>query len=114
MILLDQARVVDPSQKLDGTRTVVIDGENIKDVRENAASPAEKMVHTVIDCRGKWVLPGLVDLHVHLREPGEEGKETIASGARAAVAGGLTPPTPLPHPRPACDTPPVGLVVARR
>jgi len=44
----------------------------------------------VVDCRGLLVLPGLVDLHVHLREPGEEGKETIATGARAAVAGGIT------------------------
>src|SRR3954471_299288 len=100
MILLDQARVVDPSQKLDGTRTVVIDGENIKDVRENSASPAEKMVHTVIDCRGKWVLPGLVDLHVHLREPGEEAKETIASGSRAAVAGGITTVIAMPNTKP--------------
>src|SRR5256885_9672814 len=114
MILLDQARVVDPSQKLDGTRTVVIDGENIKDVRENPASPAEKLVHQVIDCRGKWVLPGLVDLHVHLREPGEEGKETIATGSRAAAAGGVTPLVAMPNTPPVCDSASVARIVNAR
>ena len=58
----------------------MIDGDHIREVREQPATPAEKLVHQVIDCRGRWVLPGLVDLHVHLREPGEEGKETIATG----------------------------------
>ena len=114
MILLDSGRVIDPASKLDGTRTVVIDGERIKEVREAPASPAEKLVHEVIDCRGRWVLPGLVDLHVHLREPGEEGKETIASGARAAVAGGVTTIVAMPNTRPVCDTAAVARFVLQR
>ncbi|HMC35736.1 MAG TPA: amidohydrolase family protein, partial [Myxococcales bacterium] len=100
MIILDSARVIDPANRIDGTRTVLIDGDRIREVRELAATPAEKLVHQVIDCRGRWVLPGLVDLHVHLREPGEEGKETIATGARAAAAGGVTTVIAMPNTKP--------------
>src|SRR5205807_7598197 len=107
-------RVIDPSRKIDGTRTVLIDDDHIKDVREQPATPAEKLVHTVIDCRGKWILPGLVDLHVHLREPGEEAKETIATGARAAVAGGVTTIVAMPNTRPVCDSAAVARFVAAR
>jgi dihydroorotase len=114
VILLDSARVIDPSQKLDGTRTVVIDGDRIVAVREQPATPAEKLVHHVIDCRGRWVLPGLVDLHVHLREPGEEGKETIATGTHAAAAGGITTVVAMPNTRPVCDTAAVARFVAGR
>jgi len=114
MIILDSGRVIDPANRIDGTRTVLIDGEKIVAVREQAATPAEKLVHTVIDCRGRWVLPGLVDLHVHLREPGEEGKETIASGARAAAAGGITTVIAMPNTRPVCDSAAVARFVAGR
>src|SRR5438067_8872667 len=114
MILLDSGRVIDPAQKIDGTRTVLIDGEKIAAVREQAATPAEKLVHQVIDCRGKWVLPGLVDLHVRLREPGEEGKETIATGSRAAAAGGVTTVVAMPNTRPVCDSAAVARFVSGR
>src|SRR5260370_10600310 len=114
MIILDSGRVIDPASKIDGTRTVLIDGERIAGVREQPATPAEKLVHQVIDCRGRWVLPGLVDLHVHLREPGEEGKETIASGARAAVAGGVTTVIAMPNTKPVCDSAAVARFVAGR
>jgi dihydroorotase len=114
VIILDGGRVIDPASKIDGARTVLIDGEKIKEVREQPATPAEKLVHTVIDCRGKWILPGLVDLHVHLREPGEEAKETIATGARAAVAGGVTTIVAMPNTRPVCDTAAVARFVAAR
>src|SRR5437764_7019514 len=114
MIILDSGRVIDPAKKIDGTRTVLIDGERIAAVREQAATPAEKLVHQVIDCRGRWVLPGLVDLHVHLREPGEEGKETIATGARAAAAGGVTTIVAMPNTKPVCDSASVARFVAGR
>jgi len=68
----------------------------------------------VIDCRGRWVLPGLVDLHVHLREPGEEGKETISTGARAAVAGGVTTVVTMPNTKPVCDSAALARFVAAR
>jgi dihydroorotase len=106
--------MIDPASKIDGTRTLLIDGERIKEAREQPATPAEKLVHTVIDCRGRWILPGLVDLHVHLREPGEEAKETIATGARAAVAGGVTTLVAMPNTRPVCDTAAVARFVTAR
>src|SRR5260370_24022394 len=114
MIILDSGRVIDPASKIDGTRTVLIDGERIAGVREQPATPAEKLVHQVIDCRGRWVLPGLVDLHVHVREPGEEGKEPVASSARAAVAGGVTTVSAMPNTKPVCDSAAVARFVAGR
>jgi dihydroorotase len=114
MIILDSGRVIDPANRVDGTRTVLIDGDRIREVREQPATPAEKLVHHVFDCRGRWVLPGLVDLHVHLREPGEEGKETIATGARAAVAGGITTVVAMPNTKPVCDSAAVARFVAAR
>lgn len=114
MIILDSGRVIDPANKIDGTRTVLIDGDHIREVRDHPATPAEKLVHQVIDCRGRWVLPGLVDLHVHLREPGEEGKETIATGAHAAAAGGVTTLVAMPNTKPVCDTAAVARFVAAR
>jgi dihydroorotase len=93
---------------------VVIDGERVKEVREHPATPAEKLVHQVVDCRGLWILPGLVDLHVHLREPGEEGKETIATGARAAAAGGVTTVVAMPNTKPVCDSASVARFVQAR
>jgi dihydroorotase len=67
-----------------------------------------------LDARGRWVTPGLVDLHVHLREPGQEYKETVATGARAAVAGGFTTVVAMPNTKPVNDTASVTeLVLAR-
>ena len=114
MIILDSGRVIDPANRIDGTRTVLIDGDRIREVREQPATPAEKLVHQVVDCRGRWVLPGLVDLHVHLREPGEEGKETISTGARAAVAGGVTTVVAMPNTNPVCDSAALARFVAAR
>ena len=86
MIILDSGRVIDPAQKIDGTRTVLIDGERIAAVREQAATPAEKLVHQVIDCRGKWILPGLVDL-------------TCICASRARKERKRSPPGPERRPR---------------
>src|SRR2546429_633677 len=105
---------MEPASRIDGPRTVLIDGDRIREVRELAATPAERPVHQVIDCRGRWVLPGLVDLHVHLREPGEEGKETIATGARAAAAGGVTTVIAMPNTKPVCDSAALARFVAAR
>src|SRR5437763_16184462 len=114
MIFLDGGRVVDPASRVDGTRTVILDGGRIREVREASASASERQSHEVIDCRGLLVLPGLVDLHVNLREPGEEGKETIASGARAAVAGGVTTLVAMPNTKPVCDSASVARFVQAR
>jgi dihydroorotase len=114
MILLEGGRVVDPASRIDGVRTVILDQGRIREVREQPASSSERSAHEVVDCRGLLVLPGIVDLHVHLREPGEEGKETIASGCRAAVAGGVTTLVAMPNTRPVCDSASVARFVQAR
>ncbi|HZY03530.1 MAG TPA: dihydroorotase [Anaeromyxobacteraceae bacterium] len=86
-IFIEGGRVIDPQSGLDGVRTVVIRDGRIAEVGERVERPREARL---VDGRGKWVTPGFLDLHVHLREPGQEYKETVQSGARAAVAGGFT------------------------
>jgi dihydroorotase len=102
--------VVDPSQSLDDVRDVLlVDGE-VRAVEASIAPPEEARV---VDVAGLVVTPGLVDVHVHLREPGQEHKETIATGARAAATGGFTSIVAMPNTDPAIDSPAlVGFVAA--
>ncbi len=85
--LIKGGRVIDPSQGISDQRDVLIEDERIKAILEPGSSADHD---EVFDASGKWVVPGLIDMHVHLREPGEEYKETIASGSSAAVAGGVS------------------------
>ncbi len=87
MLLIRNGRVIDPANRLDAVADVLIDRGVIQRVGPRLAAPAEARV---IDATGKVVCPGFIDLHVHLREPGYEYKETIATGTRAAAAGGFT------------------------
>lgn len=87
-LLLRGARVIDAGLNLDGINDVLILNGLIKAVGEDLG-PAPARAEE-IDLKGLWLLPGAVDLHVHLREPGQEYKETILSGAKAAAAGGFT------------------------
>ena len=84
-LLITGGRVVDPSQELDEVLDVLIEGGSIVRTGRNLKADVE-----TIDASGLVVAPGLIDLHTHLREPGQEHKETIATGTRAAVAGGYT------------------------
>jgi dihydroorotase len=98
-LVLRGGRVLDPSQDLDRVTDLVLqDGEVA--ALEPGASPKDARV---LDCAGKIVTPGFVDLHVHLREPGHEYKEDIASGARAAAAGGFTRICCMPNTNPVND-----------
>lgn len=110
-IFLKGGRVVDPSQDLDAVRDVLlVDGE-IAELGESLTAPDGARV---VDCEGLVVTPGLIDVHVHLREPGGEHKETIATGARAAAAGGFTAVCAMPNTDPPIDDPAtVGFVVAQ-
>ena len=109
-ILLAGGRVVDPSQGFDDVSDVLLVDGTIASVGPGLDAPEDA---EVVDCAGLLVVPGLIDVHVHLREPGEEHKETIATGARAAAAGGFTAICAMPNTDPAIDDPAaVGFVLA--
>jgi dihydroorotase len=93
-------RIIDPSQKLDRVTSVWIGRGRVLAIGEEGYDDPE----TVIDATGLIVTPGLIDVHVHLREPGNEEDETIATGARAALAGGVTSVCCMPNTVPAIDT----------
>ena len=105
--------IVDPAQGIEGLRTLVAEGGTVRELTEGPG-PEPGPGDELIDATGSWLLPGLIDLHCHLREPGEEGKETIESGGRAAAAGGFTAVVAMPNTRPPIDSGPlVDWVVAR-
>ena len=104
-LVLRNGRVIDPAQGLDAIATVIIEDGKIVEIGENLEIGAERRNEfEEIDAGGRWIVPGLIDMHVHLREPGEEYKETIASGTRAAVAGGFTAVACMPNTRPVNDS----------
>ena len=94
-------RVIDPANEFDDRADVVLEGGKVVEVTAPGAAPTAG--GQVVDASGCIVCPGLIDPHVHLREPGEEEKETIASGAAAAVAGGFTSVCCMPNTKPAID-----------
>ena len=103
-LLLKGGRVIDPSRKTDGDADLLIeDGKIVKTGK--ALLKGEKLSEVeTIDLRGKWVVPGLIDMHTHLREPGYEYKETIATGCEAAVAGGFSSVACMPNTNPVNDS----------
>jgi len=86
-IFIKNGRVIDPAKKIDGVMNVVVENGKISAVTSAKKIPEEALV---IDAKGAIVAPGFIDLHCHLREPGEEYKEDIESGSQAAAAGGFT------------------------
>jgi dihydroorotase len=100
-ILLKGGRVLNPATGCDQVMDVLIEGEQIKALGEDIpASQAETVIQLTPD---QWVTPGLVDIHVHFRDPGRPDKETTASGAAAAVAGGFTSVCIMPNTTPTID-----------
>ncbi len=98
-VLFKNGRLIDPANTVDQENLDlwVIDGK--------IASPATSLPENtlIFDLQGKWIVPGLIDMHVHLREPGEEYKETISSGTKAAAAGGFTAVACMPNSHPVND-----------
>jgi dihydroorotase len=99
IICLRGGRVIDPASRIDRIADLWIKGDRILGLDEDGQQPDES-----IDCTGKIVCPGLIDMHVHLREPGREEDETIATGVASAIAGGVTSVACMPNTEPALDS----------
>jgi len=100
-LLITGGLVVDPAQDLEAPQDLLIDGAKITALAPPGTIPPEG--RRVISAKGLVVAPGLIDMHVHLREPGEEYKETILTGAQAAARGGFTGVAAMPNTRPVND-----------
>jgi len=99
-LLIKNGRIMDPANQRDEKGDLLVADGKIAEIGKAIRTQADE----VIDAAGKVVVPGFVDMHVHLREPGREDKESIASGTRAAAAGGFTSVCPMPNTDPVCDT----------
>ena len=97
--LLQNGRIIDPHNNVDSEGDILV-------VNGNIAPTGDKVPEdvSVIDVNGCWIVPGLIDMHVHLREPGEEYKEDIVSGTKAAAAGGFTGIACMPNTHPVNDS----------
>ena len=103
-LIIKNGHVIDPANKIDGIMDILVEDEKISKVARAIDAKAE----TVIDAVGNIVMPGIVDMHVHLREPGREDKETVFSGTKAAAKGGVTSVLAMPNTLPSLDS--VGIV----
>ncbi|HEX7942902.1 MAG TPA: dihydroorotase [Gemmatimonadaceae bacterium] len=103
MILLRGGRILDPSQTLDEVGDVLLAGGVVEAVGQLGEVRRDGNELETIDCGGRVICPGFIDVHCHLREPGREEVETIASGARAAAAGGFTAVCAMPNTDPVTD-----------
>ena len=98
-ILIQNGYVLDPESKREGKFDVLIEDEKIIKVAEQITDHADK----VLDASGCYVMPGFIDLHVHLRDPGLEYKETLETGGKAAARGGVTTICAMPNTKPVVD-----------
>src|SRR5690554_3019429 len=100
-IMLKNANIIDPINNINGLHDLILENKTIRNI-----SPSEKKSikegnnNKIIDLKAKYLLPGLIDMHVHLREPGYEEKETIKTGCEAAAAGGFTTIAAMPNTKP--------------
>jgi len=109
-LLIKNGHIVDPKNKIDGINDILIDGQAIARIGVTINETADK----VIDAQGLHIFPGLIDAHVHLREPGYEYKEDIYSGSCAAVAGGFTSIACMPNTNPINDNTSVTSYILQR
>src|SRR5258706_5410813 len=104
-LLIANGYLIDPAEGMNAGRNLLIEDGRVTGVLDRGEAPPQDA--DVIDATGLIVAPGFIDMHVHLREPGQEYKETIASGAAAAVAGGWTSVCAMPNTDPINDSPAV-------
>ncbi len=98
-ILIKKGRLIDPANGVDAVKDILVKDGKVAEISDNIEENADK----VIDATGLVVMPGLIDLHVHFRDPGYENKETIATGSRAAAMGGFTTVCAMPNTNPVTD-----------
>ena len=99
-ILLKNGTVIDYKNSIFEQYDILIEDNIIKTIAKNITETAD----TILDCTGLYIMPGMIDMHCHLREPGYEYKETIQSGSKSAVAGGFTTICPMPNTKPTPDS----------
>jgi len=102
MLLIKNGRVIDPATQTDALRDVLLDGDKIAEVAQSGKIAQDQSTE-VFDATGLIVAPGFIDLHAHLREPGQESSETIETGTRAAARGGFTAVCCMPNTKPVND-----------
>jgi dihydroorotase len=102
MLLIKSGRVLDPAGKLDASRDILLDGEKIAEIGEPGKIARAKDAE-IFDAAGLVIAPGFIDMHVHLREPGQESSESIETGTRAAASGGFTAVCCMPNTKPVND-----------
>ena len=100
-ILIKNGRIIDPDSKMDQVAELLIENDKIAAVEEKIEEEAD----CIVDAEGCYVMPGLIDMHVHLRDPGLTYKEDIITGARAAARGGVTTVLAMPNTKPVMDDP---------
>ena len=99
-ILLKNGTIIDYKNSIFEQFDILIENDTIKTIAKNIKEKAD----TIIDCTGLYIMPGMIDIHCHLREPGFEYKETIETGSKSAVAGGFTTICPMPNTKPTPDS----------
>lgn len=103
-ILIKSGRIINPATGMDQISDLLVDNGLVKQINRSI-SPAEVGYDVkVIDAEGQWVMPGFIDVHIHLREPGFEYKETIETGTLSALKGGVTTVCPMPNTKPTTDS----------
>src|ERR1700753_3357392 len=107
MLLIKNGRVLNPATKTDAAMDVLLDGEKIKEVAQpgktSAGAGQSQNGLEIFDASGSIVAPGFIDIHVHLREPGQENSDTIETGTRSAARGGFTAVCCMPNTKPGDD-----------
>ena len=113
-LLLRGGRIIDPSQQLDDRMDLLIEGRAIAGLGKDMSRAGEASDLTILELEGKLVVPGLIDMHTHLREPGFEYKETVRTGSLAAAAGGFTSIVCMPNTDPVNDNSSVTEFILRK
>lgn len=99
-ILLKNGFLIDYGTKVEAKKDILIENDKILKIADEISETADN----IIDCEGLFIIPGMIDMHCHLREPGYEHKETIETGSRSAVRGGFTTVCPMPNTNPTPDS----------